>query len=326
MSIDVSIIMPAYNAARHIAASIASVQAQTFNEWELIVIDDGSMDETACIVKDFAAGDKRIKLISQANGGQGAARNAGLVNARAEFVAFLDADDLWLPNKLELQIEKQKTTNADVIFSDSWLFLDENTTDETEGFATPNGFHVGDEMLKTLIEKNAIPILTVVARRAAIENVGRFDESRLCQNCEDYDLWMRLAANGATFYGINQKLARYRRHVSSSSALREQHNEQLFDNGQTVKASIYTLEKYLSESLIDVESARLKIISLLQTAIVTLCKEGKYDEAAEYAKRLLRYDRRGFKSQVLATLVRVSPQHLIPLRRSVASVKRAVKL
>src|SRR5215204_696893 len=100
----VSVIMPAYNAGRYIAESVRSVQAQTFGGWELVVVDDGSADDTGEVVRRFAAADARVRYVRRPNGGQAAARNTGLAEARAPFVAFLDADDLWLPEKLEAQL------------------------------------------------------------------------------------------------------------------------------------------------------------------------------------------------------------------------------
>src|ERR1700744_5385897 len=98
----ISIIMPAYNAENFIGSAIESVLDQTYLNWELIVVNDGSTDQTAAIVETFAASDKRIKCISQPNMRQGAARNTGIKNSRGDLIAFLDADDLWLPGKLEL--------------------------------------------------------------------------------------------------------------------------------------------------------------------------------------------------------------------------------
>src|SRR5882757_4082321 len=101
----VSVIMPAYNAEKYIAEAINSVKQQTYTAWELIVIDDGSTDNTAAIIKKYAGTDNRIMYTYQANGGQGKARNNGLKKATGEYVAFLDADDLWIPEKLNTQVE-----------------------------------------------------------------------------------------------------------------------------------------------------------------------------------------------------------------------------
>src|SRR5215467_11570142 len=102
----VSIIMPAYNAEKYIADSIRSVLAQTYTDWELIVVVDGSTDNTASLVQQFVTRDSRIKYFFQENGRLGKARNTGIKNASGSLIAFLDSDDLWLETKLELQLQE----------------------------------------------------------------------------------------------------------------------------------------------------------------------------------------------------------------------------
>src|SRR5256714_13067953 len=114
MSPTISVIMPAFNAAPHIRQSIQSVLAQTFDNWDLIVVDDGSTDETATLAGSFS--DSRIRCVRRENGGQAAARNTGIVNTHGEFIAFLDADDLWLPAKLDRQLDVARRTRADVVY------------------------------------------------------------------------------------------------------------------------------------------------------------------------------------------------------------------
>src|SRR5262249_61710555 len=101
----VSIIMPAYNAGKYIADSIQSVLAQTYSDWELIVVDDGSTDNTATVVQQFVTRDSRIKYFFQENGRLGKARNTGIKNASGSLIAFLDSDDLWLETQLELSFQ-----------------------------------------------------------------------------------------------------------------------------------------------------------------------------------------------------------------------------
>jgi teichuronic acid biosynthesis glycosyltransferase TuaG len=109
----VSVIMPAFDSAAHVGSAIASVQAQTETDWELLVIDDGSRDETPGIVANAAREDRRIHLIRLAgNGGPAVARNAGIAAARGRYIAFLDSDDLWLPEKLARQLRFMEQRNA----------------------------------------------------------------------------------------------------------------------------------------------------------------------------------------------------------------------
>ena len=105
----VSVITPAFNAGRYIGETIASVQGQTWRDWELLVVDDGSSDDTADRVREFLW-DRRIRLLSQSNCGVSAARNAGLRLARGSYIAFLDADDAWKPENLERKLHALTTT------------------------------------------------------------------------------------------------------------------------------------------------------------------------------------------------------------------------
>ena len=112
----VSVIMPAYNVAETVGASIASIQAQSCQDWELIVVDDGSADDTAAHVMAVAEQDERIRLIRQENGGVSAARNAGLAAARGTYISFLDADDLWRDDALAALLQCAEKTQADFVY------------------------------------------------------------------------------------------------------------------------------------------------------------------------------------------------------------------
>ena len=118
----VSIIMPAYNTEKYIQASIDSVLNQTFTNWELIIINDGSTDSTVEIVKENQKRDHRIILINQVNKKQAAARNAGFKISKGEWIAILDSDDLWVNNKLEIQLESCE--KADVIYSSGIFYYE----------------------------------------------------------------------------------------------------------------------------------------------------------------------------------------------------------
>src|SRR5258705_4662408 len=118
----VSVIMPAFNAEKFIKDAIISVTRQTYPHWELIVIDDGSTDSTAAIVKEYASLDDRIKYVHQENAGQGQARNHGLKVAKGHYVAFLDADDQWLPEMLLTLVITIFRHKADIVFFDCYVF------------------------------------------------------------------------------------------------------------------------------------------------------------------------------------------------------------
>jgi len=207
----VSIIMPAFNAGKYISQSIESVLKQTYQNWELIIINDGSTDDTKKVVDSFLQMDSRIQYIWQENGKQGKARNAGLKRSKGELIAFLDADDLWMPVKLEKQIDLLHQQNADLIFTDV-LVVDEKGAVLTDTCSVENKTYFGSEGLSFFYRINQVPILTVLAKREAILKVGCFKEALEIQNIEDYDLWLRMLRNNAKFISINDKLGAYRRH------------------------------------------------------------------------------------------------------------------
>lgn len=182
----VSVIVPAYNGQSTILETINSVLQQSFTDFELIVINDGSTDGTLELLSNIK--DARLKVYSYKNGGLPAARNRGIVRATGEFLSFIDADDLWTPDKLELQLQAlQQNPQAGVAYS--WTICMGNNG---------NLFHPG---VSESFQGNVYPDLlvgnfigsgsNVLLRREAIESVGYFDES--LKSCEDWDYWLRLA-------------------------------------------------------------------------------------------------------------------------------------
>jgi len=200
--------MPAYNAEKFIAGSIESVQQQTHSSWELIVVDDGSTDATASVVKDMQSQDNRIRYYCQSNKKQAAARNTGVTYSNGDWIAFFDADDLWEPSKLSTQLAYTKKIDADVFFTGGHI-IDEEGKIVSE-YKTIYGLYTGIELYKKLYANNPVPVLSVLLKKSCIEKVGPQDASLKMQGCEDWDYWIRLAYNQATFYGINEKLFRYR--------------------------------------------------------------------------------------------------------------------
>jgi len=187
----VSVIIPTYNRADVIARSIRSVLAQTYQDFELIVVDDGSSDGTPQAVEAFE--DRRIKLVRHSvNKGAGGARNTGIGVARGEYVAFQDSDDEWLPHKLErqMQIFEALPPEVGVVYSDMWK-IDERGTKKY--FAAPHIVAEDGMVYKRALGHQAfgIGIQSSVIRRECLGRVGRFDE-RL-PALEDSELFIRLA-------------------------------------------------------------------------------------------------------------------------------------
>jgi teichuronic acid biosynthesis glycosyltransferase TuaG len=213
----VSVIMPAYNASNYIQEAINSVIAQTYTNWELIIVDDGSTDETSTIIADYCIQDWRIKGFYQENGKQGKARNLGISKAIGSYIAFLDADDLWMSEKLEIQLQEIKERNVDLVFSDTYVFYDNNLSVKSRRYHIPNFIFKGNEALEILFQSNSIPILTVLAKKEKIVSVNCFSENLNIQNAEDYHLWLKMIIGGCVFYSSDKILAAYRVHNRSAT-------------------------------------------------------------------------------------------------------------
>lgn len=219
--------MPAYNAEKHISESIESVVSQTYVNWELIIIDDGSSDNTAKIANSYLEKNSRIRYIYQKNQKQGKARNNGIQNSKGELIAFLDSDDLWVSDKLEIQVRFFLGHNYDLIFSDGYLVQDD-PNNVLASFNTLCGEQRGDKALGLFFMQNRIPILSVLTTKQAIEKAGSFDESIQIQNIEDYHLWIKMLLSGSTFYGMPEKLVFYRQHDLQATTVDSLSSEKVF--------------------------------------------------------------------------------------------------
>lgn len=276
----VSVIMPAYNAGRHVAESVRSVQAQTYAAWELIIVDDGSTDDTAEVVRSLVVADARVRSVRRPNGGQGAARNTGLGKASGRLIAFLDADDLWLPEKLAAQLAVLEEKGVDLVYTDGYIFSDEGTESPEEHFYILPGEARGVEMYRTLFNSNRIGTLSVLVKRAALDAVGLFDEDRAYQNCEDYDLWMRLARNGASFYGMTEKLTRYRRHADATT----------YTASRLLAPMLAMILKHAGDPALDPALVKGRVRGLYRDLISSLVAEGRIEEARRRMREFYAWD------------------------------------
>jgi len=210
----VSVIVPAYNTARFISEAIQSVLAQTFRDYEVIVVNDGSPD-TEDLKRELGPYRNRITYIEQENKGIAGARNAGVRAARGEYVAFLDSDDCWLPRMLEEQLRLlRQEPPVDLVYADAALFGEGTAGTSTCMKWSPSE---GPATLESLLAgKCQVLTSTVVARRQAVIDAGLFDES--IRAAEDYELWLRLAYCGSTIRYQYNVLSRYRIRPGSLSS------------------------------------------------------------------------------------------------------------
>ena len=208
----VSVIITAYNASRWIAETISSVIAQDFKEYEIIVVNDGSTDDTEAVVSRFG---EKVQCIRKLNGGQPAARNVGIRAARGKYLAFLDADDLWTKDKLGLQVELLEANDVAWVYSDTVAF-DGRSGRTLYKFSRRLRQYDGD-ILKPLFLSNFIPSPTPVIRRSVFGKAGLFNEKTNMRPIgEDWDMWLRIAAIYPVAL-IPQPLAYYRVHSASIS-------------------------------------------------------------------------------------------------------------
>lgn len=207
----VSIVMPAYNCAGFISESIDSVLAQTYKNWELIVVNDCSTDNTRSIVESFVENDKRIRLINNiTNSGVAATRNNAIKAAKGQYVAFLDSDDIWFENKLEMQVSKLSNSPMNAVACHtSYLRIDE------KGKILSKSSVRKDVNFRQLLKSNSIGNLTGVVDRLKADLPLQKEIKH-----EDYVMWLSILSKESSYYsiGLNEVLAKYRVHNSSVSA------------------------------------------------------------------------------------------------------------
>src|SRR4051812_10194306 len=203
MSPEISIVVPAYNAARTVGATVESVLAQTFTNFELIVVDDGSEDETAQVVE--ARDDLRLTCLRTENGGVSVARNRGIERAAGRYVAFLDADDMWAPAKLERQHAAMSERPEVGLCFTATQYVDE----QLRPTLLQRAVQRDDWPAALILEGNIVAgtVSSAMVRADVLAHAGGFDP-RLSL-CADWDMWLRLSLL-TRFFGIDEPLVRYR--------------------------------------------------------------------------------------------------------------------
>lgn len=196
----VSIVTPAYNAARVIADAVASVRRQAYDDWEMLIVDDCSKDDTREVVARLAAEEARIRLIPQAqNGGPARARQAALDAATGRYIAFLDSDDYWLPEKLERQLRFMAETGAVLTYTE-FRRISADGSREGRRVCVPAQLTYSD-----LLKNTAIATSTVIIDKA---KAGPFAMTETFY--DDYALWLSILRRGHTAHGLKEDLMRYR--------------------------------------------------------------------------------------------------------------------
>lgn len=203
---EVSVIIPVFNCEKYLSESIGSVIFQTYKNWEIIVVDDGSIDRSSKILDRYKnLLSSKIKVIVQERKGPSTARNRAISASSGEYIAFLDCDDIWLPEKLEKQIEfLEQERRTGLLYSDCYI-INGSTENRYSSVTKP---HRG-WTFNRLLDKNFIPTSTVVIKKQVLDEIGLFDLDLWIS--QDYDLWLRIARTYRVDF-IDQPLTRYRVH------------------------------------------------------------------------------------------------------------------
>lgn len=239
----ISIVMPAYNAAQYIEQSIESVLKQSYTNWELIIVDDCSIDDTYKIVEKLCLNEERIKLFRMnENSGVAMARNFAISMSRGKYIAFLDSDDLWLPDKLEKQLNLMQEKKAVISYTAYRQFSMEKVG---------NLVSVPEQVTyKQLLKGNVIGCLTVMLDK---ERLGNLQMKKARH--EDYILWLDILKQGNTAYGLREDLARYRKSETSLTSNKKRSalwTWQVYRQHQELSffASIYYFIFYVCKGLV----------------------------------------------------------------------------
>ncbi len=235
----ISVIIPAYNQGHFLAEAIRSIQAQTYQDWETIVVDDGSTDNTAEVTRSFT--DPRIRYVYKQNGGLSSARNEGIRHAHGEYLSLLDSDDCFLPEKLALLVSALEAQPHLGLVAGQAIPVDEHGRPVGKQFDTP----LPNDPAQLLLG-NPLHVGSVLLRRCWQEKVGFFDET--LRSYEDWDMWLRLALAGCQMSYIPQPVSLYRFHTAQMTR----------DGGQMTTATFAVLDKLFSNPQLPAEWQAMK--------------------------------------------------------------------
>lgn len=302
----VSVVTPAYNAHEFIVETLESVLAQTVQNYEIIVVNDGSPDteKLEAVLENYY---ENIIYIRQKNGGTASARNTAIKAARGSFLAFLDADDIWFPEYLEAQTKALAAKNLDLIYADALMFGAVRNRRETFMKKSPSRGAVKSE---SLIE-GICNIITsgTVARREKVLACGLFDEQLPRVGMEDFDLWIRLLKSGARAEYQRRVLLKYRVSPNSLSG----------SNVARARRAIVALDTLERKHKLN-EAEKTAMTKRRKSAVAELELEtGKLDLAQEnYEQATAHFERanefyRSLKLKIIMRLLRVKPKLVLKL-------------
>ncbi len=322
----ITVIIPTYNRAGRLKFAMKSVLNQTYTNFELIIVDDGSKDNTKEVIETF--NDNRIKYIWQEHSGLPAvARNTGLKNANGEYIAFLDSDDIWFHNKLKRQIEiitqKKKVlliaTNA-IIFNNKFHYIG-NTNNQKDKFVSYD----------KLLDYNIIVNSTVLFKKLIIDKIGYLDDNPLAVGIEDFDYWLRiLEYRNNSIFITKEILCYYRKEESSllrsispiKSYLRHKYissKHKKYKEEVLIERAKLSLKKKI---LLNLEGKKISIFKVLK--LKYLYFDEKILLITTYFNRIKRTKKLGFTSKFLIAIIQIfliGCKHIIVILEKILSTK-----
>ncbi len=300
----VSVIIPAYRIAAYIAETLDSIFAQTFTNYEVIVINDGSPD-TVEFERALENYRDKIVYLKQENKGVGPARNTGIEHSKGQLLAFLDGDDLWLPTFLESQVRFLQTHNYDLVYCDGYLFGDKDYGKTTYMNNAPSE---GEATFKNLLLYNCCVLMSaVVTKKQVVLDVGMFDLHDI--RAQDFDLWLRMAHSGAKIGYQRDVLAKYRVRSDSISGNNIQRVQREIDVFNRIAKNLELTES--EQKIIDYQLEKLAAEMEFQRGKSFVLKEDF--SSAIKAFEIANAYKHSTKLKIITTMLKVSPRLLLKI-------------
>ena len=300
----ISIIIPVYNTKRYLDETIGSVLKQTFSNWELILVDDGSTDGSVDLIQCYCQKDARMKLVQQPNAGQGAARNNGVQQASGELIAFLDSDDLWVPEKLAKQLEEKVQHGVQFQYAHGYL-MHEDQNNEITTYDWIAGKFEGLAFFNELFISCQVNTDTVLMDKSIFDQIGYFDTGPELRGTEDFDMWLKVGRAGFKIFGSKERVAYYRIHPGGTHL-------------NTMKQNIGRIKifaKHIGDKSIHKRNYLKSFRYFIRELLDQLNKKGNSEiQIRQYLSLLKQADRRGVVTNIQVFLSKfISPAAVIQL-------------
>ena len=234
----ISVVIPAYNAEQFLDETLESVLSQTYENWECIIVNDGSTDNTESVAKKWCEKDSRFRLTIKENGGLSSARNWGIKESKAEYIAFLDADDILTPDSLEVRINVLIEQNVDLVATKLQHFTDK-LPKVSKNNARQDVLYYAKEGLTQLMAFNKVTPSTVLCKKSVMDEVGGFTWHK---KAEDLHCWLKVLFAGYKIYRIDETLLLYRLVENSMSSTDRNCSKEVFEIIYSFKDEILSLD------------------------------------------------------------------------------------